>query len=173
MYFWNITKLKQQLIENGLTEKQLLYYILIFIALSLIGIEIEGYFPYTEPNIWQYVGSALNVFIPIIGTTAAFRGNGGNAGIKFAERYFSISFVVSIRFLALSMPLMLLMMGYWSFAYGLDGDKWPDSPDFFEVIIAFIFYVAMYARIVKHIADVAKATSSKIDENLNDKKIPI
>lgn len=90
MYFWNINRLKQQLIETGLTEKQIFYYIFIFVALEAISIETTGYYPYTEPDLWSHVGSALNIIIPIIGTIAAFRANGGSSGINFVERYIGL-----------------------------------------------------------------------------------
>lgn len=156
MYFWKIDKLKQQLLEQGLTEKHLFYYILIFVASESMSIEMTGYYPYTEPDSWSYVSSALNILIPIIGTIAAFRANGGSSGIKFAEKYFSISFVVFIRFLVLLIPLMGAMMVYWSFTYGIE-NEWPDSSGSIEVIIFSIWYAAMYAYIVKHIGDVANA----------------
>jgi hypothetical protein len=144
MYFWNINKLKQQLIETGLTERQLFYYILIAVAFEAISYEMTTYLPYTEPNSWSYVESVFNILIPIIGSIAAFRANGGDSGIKFVERYFSIGFVVSIRFLILLIPLIGLV-------------DWPDYPNSIDVITFSSLYVAMYARIVKHIADVAKA----------------
>lgn len=155
MYFWNINKLKQHLIENGLTEKQLLYYILIYAVPSGVMGDVSCSEP--ESGLWMYAASTVGILTFIIGTILAFRANGGNAGIKFAERYFSISFVISIRLLSLLIPLMLLITGYLSFTYGLDDNKWPDSPDFIWDIAVFIYCVAMYACIVKHIGDVAKA----------------
>jgi membrane protein YdbS with pleckstrin-like domain len=163
MYFWKIGKLKQQLIEQGLTEKQLFYYILIYVALIAIDIEITGYFPYTEPDLWAYVSSALNIFIPIIGTIAAFRANGGSSGINFAERYISISFVVSIQFFVLGFLLIGVMMGYWCFNYGLE-NEWPDYPDWVAIIIAYIYYTMMYVYIVKHIGNIAKAKPDILQE---------
>ncbi len=151
MYFWNINKLKQQLIETGLTEKQLLYYILIH-AFPSGSISSES-----ESDLWVYAASITAVLIFLIGTILAFRANGGNSGIKFAERYFSISFVVSIRLLPLLISLGMLVAVYLGFTYKLNDNKWSDAPDFIWGIIIFIYCIAVYARIIKHIGDVAKA----------------
>jgi hypothetical protein len=156
MYFWNINKLKQHLIETGLTERQLFYYILIAVAVEAISLETIGYGSNTEPNLWSYIESAFNILIPIISTIAAFRANGGDSGIKFVERYFSIGFVVSIRFLVWLIPLMVLVIGSSGVIYGFENDL-PDFPNSIYVIIFSSWYVAMYVRIVKHIGDVAKA----------------
>jgi hypothetical protein len=164
MYFWNINKLKQQLIETGLTEQQLFYYILIVLAAEVICNELITYLPYTEPNSWSCIESALNILIPILGTIAAFRANGGDSGIKFVERYFSIGFVVSIRFLVLLIPLMALLIGSSGVIYGFK-DNLPDLPNSIEVIISSSWYAAVYMRIVKHIGDVAKAQHDNNEKN--------
>lgn len=158
MYFWKIKLLKQHLINNGLTEKQLFYYILIYAGLGALGVEMVGYFPNTEPDLWTYVSSAMNILIPILGTIAAFRENGGSSGIKFAERYFSIGLVVTLRFLVLLIPIICLMVGYWIFTNGLHNDT-PETTSPLETIVISIWYAALYFYIAKHIGNVAKAGS--------------
>ena len=156
MYFWKIKQLKQHLIEHGLTETQLFYYILIYVALSVIGMEVVGYFPHTEPDSWAYFDSVLNILIPVIGTIAAFYANGGSAGSKFAERYFAIGFVITMRFTALLIPLVVLLAIYLGFTSEVENEAFIASPHI-EFQIFLIWYAAMYVFIVKHISNVANA----------------
>jgi hypothetical protein len=158
MYFWKIKQLKQHLIENGLTEKQLFYYVLIYAGSGAMGIEMMGYIPYAEPDLWSYISSAMNILIPILGTIAAFRANGGSSGVKFAERYFSIGLVVTLRFMVLLIPVACLMAVYWFSTAGLNGDMSETSSPF-EIIVISIWYAVLYFNIARHIGNVAKAGS--------------
>ncbi len=156
MYFWKIKLLKQYLINNGLTEKQLFYYILIYAGLGALSVEMVGYIPDTEPDLWAYVSSAMNILIPILGTIAAFRANGGSSGTKFAERYFSIGLVVTLRFLVLLIPIVCLMAVYWIFTNGLNSNP-SETRLPLETIVISVWYAALYLHIAKNIGDVATA----------------
>lgn len=158
MYFWNIRKLKLHLINNGLTEIQLFYYILIYVALSSLGFELLIFFPSSEESDWvTYAASTINVLIPIIGTIAAFRANGGRTGSKFPERYFSIAFVAMNRFFVLLIPIMGLLIFYLISTYGLEPGALPTSFDFDFMIAFSVWYAAMYLYIAKQISAVANA----------------
>ena len=160
MYFWNIRKLKQQLINEGLTEIQLFYYVLIYIALSALSLELLTYFPSTtEPNQWTYIESVINFLIPILGTIAAFHANGGSSGTKFPERYFSIMFVACNRFLVLLIALAILRVGCLAIANRLVISAMQSSSFFDSMIYSCIWYAALYFYIAKNVGDVAKTSS--------------
>jgi len=159
MYFWKIHELKKLILEQGLSETQVFYYILLYVGLSVLGVEITGYFPYENPNGWDYLQSSLNIAIAITGTIAAFRVNGGAQGKAFAAKYFSISFVVLIRFLVYLIPIIVVLLIY----YGMTTDMGAlDSEDalqtgWLEVALLAIWTAALYGTVVKHIRDTAKA----------------
>lgn len=151
MYFWNIQALKQQLIKTGLSEKNSFYYILIYLIMGTINIDII--FPTTVLNQWDYLTAASDMFITMIGIITAFRVNGGNKGEKFAERFFSISFVICIRFFVLFLsPLIVYLIFLGEFNFD------PVETTVVSFITNLIFLSIFYARIAKHIRDVAKAT---------------
>lgn len=159
MYFWKINDLKQLIVERGLSEAQVFYYVLLFVGLSAAGIEFMAYFPSEHPNAWTYVQSGLNFVIPIIGTVVAYHANRGAEGSDFAAKYFSISFVVLMRFLVYLPPIVVALFVY----YGLSID-WSSSnveeefqTGWFEVVLLSVWYTALYARIAEHIRDTAKA----------------
>jgi hypothetical protein len=159
MYFWNVNGLKKHILEHGLSEAQIFYYVLLFVALSAAGMELLAYFPTENPNAWNYIESGLNFLIPTIGTVIAYHANRGAKGTNFAAKYFSICFVMLIRFLVYIIPVMVALAIY----YGLSVD-W-SSPDieesfatgWFEVMLLSAWYAAFYARVAKHIRDTAKA----------------
>jgi hypothetical protein len=145
MYFWKINDLKRLIVERGLSETQVFYYLLLFVGLSAASIELIAYFPATDPNAWNYLDSILNLVIPIVGTIAAYHANHGAAGKNFAAKYLSIGFVISIRFLVYLIPLIIVFLF----------SSPEEESDWFEIVLFAAWYVVMYARIVKHIRDTA------------------
>lgn len=154
MYFWRIELLKKQLIERGITESQHYCYILIYVALSAISVELMRYFPDELPNAWTYLGSIINAAIPIFGTMLIFRANGGVSGVQFAARYFSIGLVATIRFLVLLIPLMAVLMIYWFSSYD-STDEIPSGAT--EIVLFSTWYALLYAYIAKHVREIAQA----------------
>ena len=130
-------------------------YVVLYAGLNALGIEVTGYLPYEDVNIWTYVMSALNVLIPVAGTIYAYKCNGGGNGEKFASKYFSIGFVVVIRFLVYLIPLMVLMIVYWVVMFGEQGEL--PATTFVEVVLFSAWYALLYFRMAKHISDTAKA----------------
>lgn len=153
MYFWKLDALKKQLAEQGLTEYQVYCYILVYVSLSVIGMELMRYLPAESPNLWTYAESVLNIVIPILGSILIFRANGGTSGSQFAARYFSVGLVVTIRFLVLLIPVTIAMGIYWYFTY--EGVE--TSTSFIDVAVFSAWYALLYANIVKHVRAVAQA----------------
>jgi hypothetical protein len=157
MYFWNIESLKKQLKEPGLTEKQIFVYILIYVAMEAVGMELMSYLPGEDPGLWGYVASALNIAIAVAGTIYAFRANGGATGEHFAARYFSIGFVATIRFLVLLIPIMGGMMVFWAASWESEGIV-ETTP--VEVAVFSAWYAALYLYMGKHIRQTASASAA-------------
>lgn len=160
MYWWKMKLLKKHLCENGLTEKQLFYYILIYVALGAIAVEMVGYMPHESPNNWTCVGSFASIAIPIVGTIMAFRANGGESGVQFAARYFSISLVASIRFGVLFIPVFVVLMVYWFYLYGLAGEFESSA---FEIALFSVWYAGLYVYVVKSMREVATSSPEKVN----------
>jgi len=159
MYFWNINNIKKDIREHRLSETQIFYYVLLYVALSALGMELATYFPAEEFNSWDLTESVLYVAITIVGTIAAYRANGGAVGQGFAARYFSIGFVVLIRFLPLAILVLIAIVAYQGLSVDWSSPEIEESFDtgWLEVSLISVWYVAYYARVVKHIRDTAKA----------------
>ena len=151
MYFWKIEKLKEEISQNKFDEKDRFSYAFIYIAMTAIFMEAMSYLPVENPNIWDSVNTIGNIIITIIGTFYAYKANGGHQGTDFLGRFFSISFVVSIRFIALLIPMTFALTAYYIFTFP-DEQEIVSTP--LDIIPLQIWFALLYARTCKHIKDV-------------------
>ncbi|HCE3663691.1 TPA: hypothetical protein NG674_004759 [Vibrio parahaemolyticus] len=147
MYFLNIESLKRDIVAERLTEKDRFKYALIYIVFSIIALEYFQQENSGKLNLWLQVEAALNVIIVLLGTYFAYRANGGENGQDFLGRYFSISFVVSIRFSVLLFPMIFVVLMYQS-ALGEESELVSTSP--LEICMFLLWTALLYANIVKH-----------------------
>ncbi len=151
MYFWKIEKLKKDIQAKQLTEKDRFIYLFINILLIefiLVNVaDIGMLFEYSNSNIWDSVDSILSVLIVALGTLFAFKANGGTTGTDFLGKFFSVSFVVNIRFLVILLTILAIYF-YTPYSF-LENET-----TLLNIIPANIWYIALYWRIFKHIKDV-------------------
>jgi hypothetical protein len=151
MYFWNVERLKEDIKADNFKEKDRFDYAFIYIALSAIGMEATTYMPVESPNVWDSVRSIGNIIIAIMGTFFAYKANGGYSGTDFLGRFFSISFVVVIRFIALLIPMFIALFAYYMYVFPEDQDIVSMPVD---VIPFQVWLIFLYICICKHISDV-------------------
>ncbi len=94
MYFINIKKLKEDIIEKRFSEKDRFIYILLFVMLDTIFLEFN-IFPIEELSIVDYASSIMTIVVTFLGTYFIYKANGGADGDDFAGKYFSITWVRS------------------------------------------------------------------------------
>ncbi len=157
MYIWNIKALKQDLQADTLGEKAKFVYMfitaMIFTALLEITSRVPSEVDYSEDIGWIIV--VVNILVAVLGMTCAFRANGGSCGRDFLGKYFSISFVVGIRFIPLSLALITLAGVIGGVSAAMQGE-FPEALDddiIFEVSGSLIMAL-FYWRVCKHIADI-------------------
>ena len=152
MYFWNIDRLKQDLIENGLSQGALFKYIFVYVFLSALSYELTYNFLSEETTNIDYIQSALNIALTVFGTYFCYVANGENNGADFAERFFSIGFVISIRFIVLLVPIIIVMVFLSWDSEDIDNmsTKW------YEVALWAAWAALLYWRVIYHINQVAK-----------------
>jgi hypothetical protein len=156
MIWWNIKLLKQRLINEGLSQKHLFVYIFIFIMLSEFLLQAAFYIPIEGLNIYDYA-EFIAEFITIgLGTYLIYRVNGGSEGKQFAERFFSISFVVGMRFFVLSIPIFLIYLVY--IVGQNEGEDGELPTTLYESAIFTCWLIAFYWRVIVHVKDVANST---------------
>ena len=157
MIIWNTNKLKSKLCTNTFSEKDRLFYLVIFLFLVGSIIEITVFMPAITPNLSTILTSIVNIGCSIIGTIVAYKVNGGNQGHDFLGRYISIGFIVGLKLFIISLLVQLFLSLTFMFV----------NSDLFNFVnsdlgihsVSLLFTVIYYWRICWHITDINKTIS--------------
>lgn len=126
MYFWKINDLKIILASDKLSQRTLFGYILITFLLYQIVVESMLVWPAEQEESGDIYVAILNIMIVGFGIYFCYLSNGKGNGKYFAERFFSLSFVVSIRLIVFTLPLAFMVFAgagaYLGYQYGADAD---------------------------------------------------
>jgi hypothetical protein len=145
MYFWRVRNLVKLLGERELTELEAFRYY--FANLLLITIAAE--FPTDGWNAWDTVIAVVTVAMTVLGLLYCFHSNGGAAGREFLARFSALTWVVTLRTIAVGLPVILLIMGVADAAGVMtDESSWWEVP----LVIAFDVIIAL--RVAAHLRTV-------------------
>ena len=151
MYFWNIEALKEEIRGGHFSDKEAIPYIVLTLFLYTLVSELVYYFPAQDTyNIWDGIDSFLIIVIPLFGIIYAYKKNGGGEGREFANKFFSIGFVLTIRFLVYFIVPMIAMIFYWSF---VEQGEAVEETTLFDVVVFHLWYILYYYRLGKHIEE--------------------
>lgn len=146
MYFWNIKKLKQDLVDQRLLENDIFKYLFASTIINSLVI-----IPFFDNNIWDVYSGILSAIITIIGTHYVYICNKGQNGRNFLFKYFTIGWVVSIRWTILMViPLMVI--------YFVIGDILgfiSESTTILDALFLNLLLIPYYWIFGKHIKDIA------------------
>ena len=145
MYFWNIKKLKADLKDKPLTEKQILPYVIATLVLYYLSAVIAP----VSSDRNGILETSLIVLSIVIGTYWLFKKNHADAGQYFIQRFFAIGWVASIRFGIFSLVISVLL--YASSILKVDTASTSNA----ELIIESILIILGYWYIGTHITEVA------------------
>jgi NADH:ubiquinone oxidoreductase subunit 2 (subunit N) len=166
MYFWNIKKLKAQLIARPLTERETLPYIiataltyLMMIEITIFGYSInDGSAQVIPYGIWDYVSVIFSIVITIFGSIWLFNKNKQRSENYFLQRYTALGWVVIVRTTSFILLLFILLFGL---AQTIESEffyKLFDS-SLTGLIISQLLYVFFYWYFGKHLTEVAEKAS--------------
>ena len=114
MNLWNINKLKDDLSNKKVNQRDLLiYYLLngIFLAIVILP-SFSIYFFYKEDN-YQWIDWFSTNIIYFITIFLSFKANKGSSGDNFIERVFSIEMILVIRyFVFFTIPYEILHFAF-------------------------------------------------------------
>jgi len=151
MYFWNIDKLKQDIKDGGLSESEQFKYLLVFIVLMTLSeiVYVGESFSSVKYDL------AIDIIFAIFGTYYLYRCNGGANGKRFLEKFFSIGFVVGVRWIVfIILPIAFVLFFDAVFMiFNMEDEKIFDILDYIIIPIAMLIY---YWRSGVQIKDVAK-----------------
>jgi len=105
MYFWDIESLKHDLVNGNLNQISDLKYLV-----ATIGVLALGCLPYEATNSLDYYYVFINIALFVMGTVFCFHANGGETGAEFLRKYLSISWLITIKFVAVLFPAGVLFV---------------------------------------------------------------
>jgi len=148
MYIWKIDQLNKELITGTLNESENFKYLMansILYSISMI--------PYENTNNFDVINGILNVFITIIGLWFIYKCNGGSKGNNIIQRYLSVGWVISVRFLCLLLvPAIIIAIILREMFFG----GLPDESTLFDVVFMQAIIVIYFLWVAKHIKYIAK-----------------
>ncbi|HSJ98554.1 MAG TPA: hypothetical protein VLC53_15880 [Myxococcota bacterium] len=154
MYWWKLQALRDELAARTLSERTRFQYLLLFLFLSAIAIELPP--PTNRPTVWDRANSVTSMLVTVLGTWWLFRINGGGEGRRFLERYLSLAWVVLLRFLVFSLPVMALLYLAGELA-GIASEK--TGPFYFAVFSGWLIaYYGLLGRNLRLVRDAERAS---------------
>lgn len=157
MYFWRIHALKAQLREGQLPALFAFRYLLAILILFSVCAELAARTP-TTGEAWETVVSVIAYGSLLVGTYAAYRANGGSAGIDFASRFLALMWVLGIRVFV----WMVIAFAVFAFVLGMIlGVVAPGAVEsdtmwqWISVGFVAIWCVIFYYLLCRHFDDVA------------------
>jgi uncharacterized membrane-anchored protein YitT (DUF2179 family) len=161
MYFWNIEKLKEDIRADRVTEKDRFIYALIYLAFSVISFEFLTHVPFElkSEGARDIAVSAINVLIILAGTIFAFKANGSIDGIDFLGKYFSIGFVLEVRFTVFILPLLAVYLSTDTYVF-LEAEAQPRS---WDSILLLAWSSALYWRMYVYIRQISVSKTSILE----------
>jgi hypothetical protein len=160
MFFWKIKELKNALIRRELSEGQVFGYVLIFVLLNAVAVEVTRYSSPEYVGVWDYINSFFGISIVLWGAIFSYRANGGSSGVDFAARFLSISLVVLIRHMFFIFPIALIFYVYifYSSQKGVNTEQVIIKEEVGVGVVLFvIWYINIYQSVIKNIREVARA----------------
>jgi hypothetical protein len=151
MYFWRIEKLKRQMAARPLSEREVLPYLVVFVALSAA----VGYIPQATRNVWDGLGAVWSILLAVVGSIYIYRQNGGPGGQHFLQRYFAVGWVVSLRWLVVFIGASVAFYGTLA-AVGAD----TDNTHWYDFLFFAVAEAVIYWRIGHHVRDLASRTAA-------------
>lgn len=150
MYFWKIDKLKEELSQGPLSEKDSLRYILAWeILWALATIPFLGI---EDNNIWDVLEDVIYIPVMVCGILYVYRCNKMSEGKDFLHRYFAIGWVTSVRF-----TVLVVLPVFIAFAIGtmLSYEELPLETTWMDVVFINLLSVLYFWIFGKHVKDLA------------------
>ena len=163
MYFWNIKKLKAQIIERPLTEREVLPYIIANALVYLLLMELISYLysfhevgavdmPY---GFWEYLSIAFSIVMTIMGCVWLFRKNKTRSENYFLQRYTALGWVVMLRTTVFVLLASIILFFLAQMVASDFFNKVFDS-NISVFLFGLCFYLYFYWYFGKHLTEVAK-----------------
>jgi hypothetical protein len=146
MYFWRTSQLVKELRTEALGEADFKNYYLATSILASIGCSFYIVLIPEPQNMFAFGLVAVGVvLITILGINAAFKANGGSAGVRFVEKTVSISFPLLIKVSIASSPLWFVV----GFAMACGLSKY--QSEWIDAAVTLVIQTVFFWRLIVHV----------------------
>jgi len=114
---------------------------------ATVGVFALGFLPYEATNSLDYYFVLINIALFVFGTVFCFHANGGGTGAEFLRKYLSISWLLTIKFVAILFPAGVLFF-YVTKDFGIPVSSETTLIDVYLFTLISFFY---YWRIGHHL----------------------
>lgn len=150
MYFWNIEKLKKDIIKKPLSEGEVFKYLIATTILYSLGM-----IPFLENNIWDIISGITSGVVTVLGLIYLYVRNGGSSGVNFLQKYLALGWVMGIRFFVLIVcPVVII---YFSII-GVYVGAIPEETTWHDIITMNLMYLVYFYLLGIHMKDIRKSS---------------
>jgi hypothetical protein len=151
MYFWNITKLKEEIRGGGPSENECFKYLLAFgIFFALLSSAPKS--RENSESVPVLLSALALVGIVVAAVTYCYQMNGGAAGRDFLKRFISIAWVIGWRSLLVAFPVLLGIVFVFVYLFH------PSTREaqYFGLIVGTVYWFFVVAIMGAQIKDVCR-----------------
>ena len=168
MYFWDINGLKEEIINNEISEKSVFLYIFIYFLYPQISFLYRYYRNYgNEVGLGLYgdlLFYSIIAIIVAIGIYYAYYCNGKNEGERFAVKFISLNWVVTIRYFVIIFYfyfILYILLSVLNQTDFIDKTISKSIKSFTSFGLILITPIWIYYRIGYHIKDINRKIEEK------------
>lgn len=141
MRFWNLERLRSELIAGDLPPREGLQYLIATAVLTIVAYAL----PMPEWNQWDSIQVGSDIILVVLGTLWIYRANGGPEGRDFLGRFLALYWLVGLRMLVLVLVPTVAVMLFLETKYL---GRFPEETTPVEVVVYSFWNAVFYWRVV-------------------------
>ena len=167
MIWFDIKTLEEKLIRNEVSEKTGYHYLLAFLILTALAVSSDDT-PSFVSKYWKLADFIIGILILVLGTRKVFSINREGDNRDFLKRYFSISFVHTIRIAVLFFIILLffnLLDEFLLEKLDLAFLNQFENEDFIKFTLGLLFNILFYFFLIRSFKKVNESTGEEFSMN--------
>jgi hypothetical protein len=146
MYLWKTKALVSAFREGTLSEAERFKYLLVFVLINAVAIEVLWYVS-EPPSLINILSSSLTMVIPLLGTIYCYKVNRQRDNREFIDRYICLGIPIGIRIVVLFLVMLGLILLAGIVLLGDRFDYYLDQTTWLDLVFVACVEVAFYWRL--------------------------
>jgi len=156
MHIWNTKALAAELKSGELSQHERFKYLILFIVLLFVSIDLSLYLPEEPLYILDVVNTLYYIIATIVGLILSYRINKMGDNKEFIDRFICLSAPIYFKLIVIFFCIILLFLilsdsiSYYTSDESLEESLWLDA------ILSMIFQLIYWWRIIHHIGWISR-----------------